>query len=209
MPDPAFEKSCTIGSSIGACRIVVEQSHSGFHSNSLLGCSLFDCSGLHDCSSLFCYGHLRFNAYTGSGNHDGVRQDRNSLFYQDAQKYYTLQYKKGLIMDGMYKYIRSPNYLGEILIYSSYALLSNVLNEIKCSYAQHWLPWVILFYVWGTVFATRIITKEKRMERQSMWRSIENSHPEWEEYKKRTNTILPIRFFLHFFEKSKSDCCVC
>lgn len=29
-------------------------------------------------------------------------------------------------MDGMYKYIRSPNYLGEVLIYSSYALLSNV-----------------------------------------------------------------------------------
>ena len=39
--------------------------------------------------------------------------------------------------------------------------------------------------------------------------SIEYSHPEWEEYKKRTNTILPIRFFMHFFEKSKSDSCVC
>lgn len=46
--------------------------------------------------------------------------------YIDAQKYYTLQYKKGLIMDGMYKYIRSPNYLGEVMIYSSYAILANV-----------------------------------------------------------------------------------
>ena len=47
-------------------------------------------------------------------------------YWLDAQKYYTLQYKKGLIMDGMYKYIRSPNYLGEVMIYSSYAILANV-----------------------------------------------------------------------------------
>lgn len=26
----------------------------------------------------------------------------------------------------MYKYIRSPNYLGEVMIYSSYALVANV-----------------------------------------------------------------------------------
>lgn len=45
---------------------------------------------------------------------------------EDAQKYYTLQHKKQLITDGMYRYIRSPNYLGEVMIYSSYALLANV-----------------------------------------------------------------------------------
>lgn len=33
-------------------------------------------------------------------------------------------------MDGMYRYIRSPNYLGEVMIYSSYALLANV--EVRC-----------------------------------------------------------------------------
>ena len=126
MPDPAFEKSCTIGSSIGASRTVVESLHSGFHSNSLLGCSLFDCSRLYDCSANCCHGDLCVNAQFGSGNHDGVRQDWSIPIQPDAQKYYTLQYKKGLIMDGMYKYIRSPNYLGEVLIYSSYALLSNV-----------------------------------------------------------------------------------
>ena len=47
----------------------------------------------------------------------------------DAQKYYTLQNKKGLIMDGMYKYIRSPNYLGEVMIYASYAIVANVGNS--------------------------------------------------------------------------------
>ena len=49
---------------------------------------------------------------------------------EDAQKYYTLQHKKQLITDGMYRYIRSPNYLGEVMIYSSYALLANV--EVRC-----------------------------------------------------------------------------
>ncbi|CBK22477.2 uncharacterized protein [Blastocystis hominis] len=169
MPDPAFEKSCTIGSSIGAMVFILipywvaPYLIAAGYTTAPPTVVMAICVLMHNLGVAI-------------------------MMVSDAQKYYTLQYKKGLIMDGMYKYIRSPNYLGEVLIYSSYALLSN-----------HWLPWIILFYVWGTVFATRIITKEKRMER----------HPEWEEYKKRTNTILPIRFFMHFFEKSKSDSCVC
>ena len=47
----------------------------------------------------------------------------------DGQKYYTLKYRKGLISEGMFKYIRHPNYLGEIMIYSSYALI-----------VGHWIP---------------------------------------------------------------------
>lgn len=35
----------------------------------------------------------------------------------------------------MYKYIRSPNYLGEVLIYSSYALLANVCSWQRCDVA--------------------------------------------------------------------------
>lgn len=48
------------------------------------------------------------------------------MLVSDAQKYYTLQHKKGLITDGMFKYIRSPNYLGEVMIYASYGLMANV-----------------------------------------------------------------------------------
>ena len=38
-------------------------------------------------------------------------------------------------MDGMYRYIRSPNYLGEVMIYASYAIVANVgdFNLVKCS----------------------------------------------------------------------------
>ena len=41
----------------------------------------------------------------------------------DAQKYFTLRLKRGLITDGMFRFIRHPNYLGEIS--STAYLLSN------------------------------------------------------------------------------------
>ena len=34
----------------------------------------------------------------------------------DAQKYFTLRIKRGLIADGMYRFFRHPNYLGEMMI---------------------------------------------------------------------------------------------
>ena len=33
----------------------------------------------------------------------------------DAQKYFTLRIKRGLITDGMYRFTRHPNYLGEMM----------------------------------------------------------------------------------------------
>src|SRR5262245_22572705 len=58
------------------------------------------------------------------------------VFYHygsDAQKYYVLQARKGLIQDGFFRRTRNPNYLGEILIYAGYAVLS-----------FHWLPFLVL-----------------------------------------------------------------
>lgn len=42
-------------------------------------------------------------------------------YVSDAQKYYTLKLQKGLITEGLFRRTRNPNYLGEILIYASYA----------------------------------------------------------------------------------------
>ena len=41
----------------------------------------------------------------------------------DGQKYFTLRLQRGLITDGLYRYIRHPNYLGEMMIYGSFALM--------------------------------------------------------------------------------------
>jgi steroid 5-alpha reductase family enzyme len=41
----------------------------------------------------------------------------------DGQKYFTLRVKKGLLNDGFMKWSRNPNYVGEMMIYGSFALL--------------------------------------------------------------------------------------
>ena len=91
----------------------------------------------------------------------------------DCQKYFTLKYHQGLIREGLFKYIRHPNYLGEIMLYASYAMI-----------VQHWIPWAILAWVWIGVFLVNILQKEASMSR----------YPEWTEYKKRSGMLIPKLF---------------
>ena len=88
----------------------------------------------------------------------------------DAQKYFTLRVKPGLITDGLYRYIRHPNYLGEMMIYGSFALM-----------VWHWLPFVVLASVWSWLFAVNMVLKEASLSR----------YPEWAAYKKRSWWLLP------------------
>lgn len=88
----------------------------------------------------------------------------------DAQKYFTLRVQRGLITDGVHKYIRHPNYLGEIMIYGSFALM-----------VGHWLPWLWLAYVWIGLFAVNMAMKEASMSR----------YPQWADYKRRTWWLVP------------------
>jgi protein-S-isoprenylcysteine O-methyltransferase Ste14 len=88
----------------------------------------------------------------------------------DAQKYFTLRVKRGLITDGMHKYVRHPNYLGEMMIYGSFALL-----------VWHWYPVIVLAWVWLGLFAVNMVMKEASMSR----------YPEWAAYKQRTWWLVP------------------
>jgi protein-S-isoprenylcysteine O-methyltransferase Ste14 len=89
----------------------------------------------------------------------------------DGQKYFTLRLQRGLITDGLYRYIRHPNYLGEMMIYGSFALM-----------VWHWIPVVVLAWVWGGVFAVNMRLKEASMSR----------YPEWAQYKQRSWWLLPL-----------------
>ncbi len=88
----------------------------------------------------------------------------------DAQKFFTLKYKRGLITTGMFRHIRHPNYLGEMMIYGSYAIV-----------AWYWIPWAILAWVWIGLFAVNMSMKERSMSR----------YPEWAEYKKASSYLIP------------------
>ncbi len=97
------------------------------------------------------------------------------MMASDCQKQYTLKYRRGLITEGLFKYVRHPNYLGEMMLYASFALL-----------VQHWIPWIVLAYWWTTIFLVNMLTIEASISRYSGW----------EAYKARTGMLLPWRFFV-------------
>jgi protein-S-isoprenylcysteine O-methyltransferase Ste14 len=88
----------------------------------------------------------------------------------DAQKYFTLRVRRALITDGMFRHVRHPNYLGEMMIYAALALM-----------VWHWFPVLLLAWVWGDLFAVNMVMKEASMSR----------YPEWAAYRARTRWLLP------------------
>jgi protein-S-isoprenylcysteine O-methyltransferase Ste14 len=91
-------------------------------------------------------------------------------YVSDAQKFYTLQNKKGLIEDGLFKFTRNPNYLGEIMIYAAYATMS-----------MHWLPFLVLSaWVFG-FFVRNMFSKDESLSR----------YPQFAEYKQKSGLIFP------------------
>lgn len=95
------------------------------------------------------------------------------MMVSDAQKFFTLRLQRGLITTGMFSRVRHPNYAGEMMVYGAFALL-----------VGHWLPWLVLAFVWGVVFSTNIAMKEASMAR----------YPQWPAYKARTGLLVPRLF---------------
>lgn len=91
-------------------------------------------------------------------------------FASDTQKYYTLKYRPGLITEGFYARCRNTNYLGEILIYVSFAMLT-----------QHWLPFLIFAGFVGGLFFPNMSKKDQSLSR----------YPEFADYKERSGLLLP------------------
>lgn len=92
------------------------------------------------------------------------------MMASDAQKYFTLRLRPGLIEEGMFSRVRHPNYLGEMMLYAAYGLL-----------VGHWIAWAILLWVWGGVFLVNMLMKEASLSR----------FPGWAAYRARTGMLLP------------------
>lgn len=94
-------------------------------------------------------------------------------FGSDAQKHYTLLYREGLITEGFFARSRNTNYLGEALIYVSFALMTfNPLGFIG----------IVAFFV--GVFIPNMIRKDKSLSR----------YPGFSAYKKRAGFFFPSVF---------------
>ena len=103
-------------------------------------------------------------------------------YSSDAQKYYTLKYHSGLITEGFFARSRNTNYLGEILIYGSFAML-----------VQHWLPFLILAGFIAGMFIPNMIKKDRSLGR----------YPEFADYKTRSGFLLPRLFVSTALEQKK------
>lgn len=76
----------------------------------------------------------------------------------------------GLITGGFFARTRHPNYLGEMMIYGSFALV-----------VGHWLPWLILAGVWGLFFLPAMLAIDASLSR----------YPEYDAWRERTGFLLP------------------
>lgn len=76
----------------------------------------------------------------------------------DAQKYFVLKVRRGLITDGMFRYVRHPNYLGEMMLYGGFGV---IVNDYRF--------YAILLYVWLLLFSANMAHKEARMSRYDGW----------------------------------------
>jgi protein-S-isoprenylcysteine O-methyltransferase Ste14 len=91
-------------------------------------------------------------------------------FVSDAQKYYTLQLRSGLIKNGFFARSRNPNYVGETLTYISFATLS-----------WHWLSFLTIG-CWFCYYLSRMRKKDRSLSR----------YPDFAAYKVRTGMWLPL-----------------
>jgi protein-S-isoprenylcysteine O-methyltransferase Ste14 len=90
-------------------------------------------------------------------------------YVSDAQKFFVLQLRKGLIQDGLFARTRNPNYLGEVLIYAGFVLT-----------AWHWQPALVLAG-WFLYFVRNMRRKDRSMSR----------YPEFAAYKRQSGMLLP------------------
>jgi steroid 5-alpha reductase family enzyme len=94
-------------------------------------------------------------------------------FSSDAQKYFTLKYKPGLITEGFFSRCRNANYLGELIIYTGFAMLS-----------MSWIGFLGIATFFIGAFIPNMLKKDKSLSR----------YAEFEDYKEKSGLLLPKLF---------------
>lgn len=75
-----------------------------------------------------------------------------TMMASDTQKFFVLKERKGLITNGWFRRIRNPKYLGEMMIYFTYALVGT-----------SYIPYLILSFIWSVLFYPNMVMKDERI----------------------------------------------
>lgn len=81
----------------------------------------------------------------------------------DVQKTTTLSIQDGLITNGYFARTRNPNYLGEILIFFSFGILS-----------RSFFSWLYLFICWIVIFGSGMMKKEISLMQKDGYKDYKN-----------------------------------
>lgn len=93
-------------------------------------------------------------------------------FSSDMQKHIYMKISPGkLIQSEMFNKSRNINYFGELLIYTSFALLS-----------MHWIPIIVLLLFIVIIWTPNMLKKDKSLSR----------YEDFEDYKKRSRLFWPL-----------------
>jgi protein-S-isoprenylcysteine O-methyltransferase Ste14 len=80
------------------------------------------------------------------------------MMASDHHKNTRLKVKPGLITDGLFSRTRNPNYLGEMLIYGSFAGVGG-----------HAWSYLLLGFVWSTLFLVNMLAKDYSLSQKKGW----------------------------------------
>lgn len=78
-----------------------------------------------------------------------------TMMASDTQKYFQLKQGVKLIKDGWFKNSRNTNYLGEMMIYLTYAMMGNSK-----------IPYYVLAYIWSILFIPNMLDKDDRIAKK-------------------------------------------
>lgn len=102
------------------------------------------------------------------------------LYVTDMQRYTHLKLKPGdLINDGMFKFVRNPNYIGEALIY---------LGFVGPPSAALHTTWLLIYHalIVGVLYVPKMLEKDAKLAQ------IESG--DWQSYKKRSSLFVPFTY---------------
>jgi len=94
-----------------------------------------------------------------------------TMMVSDCQTYFILMFRRGrLITEGMNAYTIHPNYGGEVLLYTSFCMLS-----------RSWIAYAVCYAVFALLLTPGIYEKEQSLSK----------YPAWEEYRKQAWRCFP------------------